>query len=368
MSFELNWGVIGPGRIASTFINDLLHSHDTLRKDVTSKKIRHKLVAIASSSSVERARKFKEDSINEASDDGIKCYGSYNEIFNDPKVDILYIATPNLNHYQLCFDALSHGKNVLMEKPFTINYKQAEILAKLAKDKHLFLMEAYWTKFLPVYREVYDLLFSHDKSPIGEIKRVVSDLSFTFPRDDPGMERIYDPSLGGGVTLDIGIYSMYWPLGFLDKDCQLTFPDIAASANMADTGVDISTAVILKYNENNTLGIATCSGFFDNHSHGVVINGTKGRIEVDDSCVPSEYWVYDEKNEPLIHKRFNYNGRGMFFEADHVADCLARGLKESPLHTLSHTIRMAKILDTVRKQVGTIYPESLESTETSKTK
>ncbi|QPG73048.1 hypothetical protein FOA43_000352 [Brettanomyces nanus] len=358
--FVVNWGVMGPGRIATLFVNDFLNSKDPLRKSVLDKTIEHRLVAVASSSSVDRAQKFKDESIHQSSNEEIKCYGSYDEIYDDPKVDIIYIATPNMTHFKLCYQALTHGKHVLLEKPFTINHRQCEILTRLAKEKHLFLMEAYWTKFNPVYREICDYLFGSKECDIGTIERVISDLSMVFPRNDPGMERIYKPELGGGVIMDIGIYALYWALGFLDKDNKQAIPQITSFAHNADTGVDISTAAILKYG-NGTLAVSTCSGIVKNEGHDVLINCTKGRVIVDQASHPTEYWIYDNENKQLVHKKFEFDGEAMYFEADHVAECLSKGLTESPLHTMAHAARMSKILDTIRKQVGNVYSETLES-------
>lgn len=363
----LNWGVLGPGRIAKTFVNDLLHSKDELRPDVNSGKIKHQLIAVASHSSIDNAKKFKKEAIHEKSNDLIKSYGSYDEVLNNPKVDIVYISTVNSSHFKICYDALQHNKNVLMEKPFTVNHKQAEILAALAKKKNLFLMEAYWTRYNPVYKDVYKYLFTDnrtaDESSIGKIKRIVTDLSYFFDEADPLMNRIYNPALGGGALLDIGIYALYWVLGFIGKpDESLAFPKITASAALADTGVDISTAAILKYAKGK-IGVSSCSGYFTNKAHKVLINGTQGSVEVDDSCRPNEYWIYDKDHKLLSHKSYTYDGEGMFFEADHVAHCLAKGLKESPLHTMDDAILMSKVLDTIRDQVNNKYPESIESTE-----
>lgn len=363
----INWAVLGPGRIAKTFVNDLLHSKDKLRPEVNSGKIKHQLIAVASHSSLENAERFKKDSIHEETNDLIKCYGNYDEVLNNPKVDIVYTATVNSTHFSICYQALQHNKNVLMEKPFTVNHKQAEILTALAKKKNLFLMEAYWTRYNPVYQDVYKYLFTDnragDESSIGDIKRIVTDLSYVFDEADPQMNRIYNPALGGGVLLDIGIYALYWVLGFIGKPGKkLAFPQINASAALADTGVDISTAAVLKF-ENGKLGVSSCSGYFTNEAHRVLINGTKGSVEVDDSCRPNEYWIYDENHKLVTHKAYTYDGKGMFFEADHVALCLAKGLKESPLHTMDDALLMSNVLDTIRDQINNRYPDNIESTD-----
>ncbi|ODV85796.1 hypothetical protein CANARDRAFT_27885 [[Candida] arabinofermentans NRRL YB-2248] len=360
--FQLNWGVFGPGRISVLFFNDLLHSKDKLRPDVLSGKISHSLVAIASGSSIKNAEWFKKEGINEGDDDNMICYPGYAELLKDDRVDVVYIATLNSSHFKLCHMALAAGKHVLMEKPFTMNAKQAKILIDFAKEKKLFLMEAFWTKYNPVMKDLTKICFE-DKT-IGDIKRVHSDLSFFFDQKDPMMNRIFNHSLGGGTVLDIGIYALNWQMNFLDHvnyDPDY-LPEVKSFFNFANTGVDISNAIILRFGDDR-LGVATCSGFFDNPGPAVVIQGTKGRAVVNDSCRPTSYSLYGSDGKLISEKTYEYDGHAMFFEGDHVALCLMKGMLESDVHTLSHTLKIAKILDAVRAENGLVYPDEIESTQ-----
>lgn len=173
------------------------------------------------------------------------------------------------------------------------------------------------------------------------------------------MERIYNPKLGGGALLDIGIYSLYWILGFLDRDSKSKFPEVKASAIRTDTGVDINTVVCVKYGD-DSIGIATSSGQFPDQHEDTTLSGTKGYIKVNSCLRPTEFWAYDYSNRLLLHKKYNFKGQGMYFEADHVGECISKGLIESPIHQLKHTIRMAQVLDESRRQIKTIYPEDIE--------
>ena len=88
---------------------------------------------------------------------GWHCYGSYEEILNDETVDAVLIATPNHLHKEQAIRALRAGKHVLCEKSFTIDAKQAKEIFALAQEKHVFVMEAFWTKFIPLYRQIEEV-------------------------------------------------------------------------------------------------------------------------------------------------------------------------------------------------------------------
>lgn len=124
----IKWGILATGGIANTFATDL--SADPTTRNVTS--IKHVVVAAASSSSADRAKKFLKD-VGAPSD--AKAYGSYEELVKDSNVDIIYVATPHSHHYQNARLCLEAGKNVLCEKAFTVNAKQAKELVKIAKEK-----------------------------------------------------------------------------------------------------------------------------------------------------------------------------------------------------------------------------------------
>lgn len=132
---QLKWGILATGGIAESFGRDLSVNPET--RGI--KDIEHIVVAAASSSSADRAKKYLK-TVN--APESAKAYGSYKELIADSNVDIIYVATPHSHHYQNAMQALEGGKNVLCEKSFTVNAKQTELLIKKAKEKNLFLMEA----------------------------------------------------------------------------------------------------------------------------------------------------------------------------------------------------------------------------------
>ncbi len=135
-----------------------------------------------------------------------RYYDSYEALVNDPDVEAVYVATPNSLHYENCRLCLEHGKHVLCEKPFTINEKQAQELYRLAKDKHLFIMEGLWIWFLPLYNRLHSILQQGTMEKLN-----IFPVSMDLLQRGARKERKFNPALGGGALLDIGIYN----LGFL---------------------------------------------------------------------------------------------------------------------------------------------------------
>ncbi len=135
-----------------------------------------------------------------------RAYGSYEALAADPEVEAIYVATPNSLHYANCKLCLAQGKHVLCEKPFTLDPQQAQELYRMAAEKHLFLMEAFWIWLLPLYAKLRPILAA---GTIGEVQRITC--QYGFVATGARRERKFVSGLGGGALLDIGIYN----LGFL---------------------------------------------------------------------------------------------------------------------------------------------------------
>lgn len=205
----LHWGVIGPGRIAASFVQ-ALRAHTEQR------------VVPVGSRDAERARAF-------ADRFGIpSAYGSYAEVLDDAWVDIVYIASPHSEHYTHALMAIEAGKHVLVEKAFTRDAGEAEQLIEAAHKQGVFCMEAMWTRFLPhmdVVRQVLDL------GLLGEVRTVTADHGqFMSPDKD---HRLFAPELAGGALLDLGVYPVSFAAMVLGP-----FASLAAVGDMTHTGVD----------------------------------------------------------------------------------------------------------------------------------
>ncbi|EPQ27740.1 uncharacterized protein PFL1_04877 [Pseudozyma flocculosa PF-1] len=358
--FTCKWGILATGGIAATFTKDLLVDPST--RNVSD--VSHQVVAAASSTSAERARHFLAD----VGADPARCraYGSYEELVRDPEIDIIYVATPHSHHYENTLLCLEAGKNVCCEKPFTINAKQAAHLAKVARQRGLFLMEAVWIRFFPVVVEIQRLL--HHDRVLGKIHRVFSDLSIAF-KPDPN-HRLFNPDLGGGALLDLGIYALTWQMLVLYQhpDNARAQPRVHGSIVKTPlTGVDELTTVALNFDQMGAQGIATTNMTVKSSPHYVVlVQGEKGELSVPfPTYRPESYTLRlrdaeGELGEPQT-KTFPIPGHGMFWEADACARALRDGKNEADRCTLDESLLTMAIMDEVRYSNDFRYPDSIES-------
>lgn len=379
--FEVKWGILATGGIATTFTKDLLTNPAT--RSVSD--IKHVVYAAASSSSASRAQTFLKDV---GAPSSAKAYGSYAELVADPEVDIIYVATPHSHHFQNTMLALNAGKHVLCEKAFTVNAKQAKILVETAKAKNLFLMEAVWTRYFPLSIKIRELV---KDGAIGKVHRVSADLSFGNDDGDNGKlsfadeHRMVNVDLAGGALLDLGIYSLTWVFQILyhcQEGPQKEAPTVFSAINKYDrTGADEQTSIILQFPKTNTHGIATtslrvatCPDEQGSPAAGPAarIQGTKGEIQVIGPLYrPEEYRVFKhgaEKGQyevvhcpiPTDPERDNW-GHGMFWEADEAARCLRDGKQESSGIPWQESLVIMETMDEVRRQGGLVYPDLIET-------
>ena len=179
---KTRWGILGTGNIANKFAEDL-----SLVPEAD-------LLAVASRTQ-ESAEKFA-DLYNIP-----QRYSSYQKLAESSDIDVVYISTIHPLHKENSLICLKNGKAVLCEKPFTLNSKEAEELIKYARTNKIFLMEAMWNRYLPSLKKLSQLL---SENVIGDILQLTADFSLQFQYDPK--HRLFDPELGGGALLDLGIY------------------------------------------------------------------------------------------------------------------------------------------------------------------
>jgi predicted dehydrogenase len=327
MTRLIRWGILGCGRIARKFASDLRHTEDA------------ELIAIGS-----RSRATAEEF---ARDFSVKfIHDSYESLAANEKVEVIYVATPHALHYEHVLLCLGYKKAVLCEKAFAINSKQAIAMIAKAREKKVFLMEALWTKFLPHYNKLIQIL---GEGQLGEIKSVL--VNFGFKPMAPVPQRLFDPSLGGGTLLDIGIYNVFIALSVLGR------PDsIEASATPAATGVDEQCAVLFRYK--NGVMAQLFSSFSSNLATEADINGDKGRIRLTSRFYEpgTSIEFYPERVDSRQIIPFDKEeGFGYQFEARHVGECLRMELTESPVMSLDDTLLMMETLDRIRSAAGLHY-------------
>lgn len=324
MNQTIRWGICGTGNIARQFAGDLRSSRGA------------ELHAIGSRT-IENAQRF-------AREFGVaNSHGSYESLANDSEVDVVYIATPHSLHLENMRLFLNSGKHVLCEKPFTLNTRQARQAMELAAQKKLFLMEAMWTRFLPSIVELLRLITA---GTIGPVRFVTADLGFRIGSTSP--PRLFDPALGGGCLLDIGIYPVSLAAMILGKPTA-----ISGQARMGQNGVDVDDAVCMSHSN----GGLSClhSSFSVATAKEARVIGTEGNIHL-----YRDWWKGGPMSVHFSGKRWEVNlppeANGYQYEADEVARCIREGKIESQMVPHSETVMVMEIMDELRRQFGLKYP------------
>lgn len=272
-----------------------------------------------------------------------KRYGSYQELVADPAIDIVYVSTLQTFHFEHTMLAVTAGKHVLCEKPFTINAEQAIKIEQAAKAKGVMVMEAMWTRFLPNHVELYKDL---ESGIIGEISLVSADHSQALRH----VPRLWDAACGGGALLDLGVYPVSFAHRILGEPV-----GIKAFAKLTDQTIDEITVATLDY-ENGAKAAFTTSMSSAGPVTAFVL-GTKGRVEISGSFYSHvEYRVFDNQNNLLKHYVPVMTGRGMQHQAIHFEKCLTEGLLDSPDLPIAETIQILQNMDEIRRQTGVVYP------------
>lgn len=323
---RLRWGVLGAGFIAGAFA-DTLHRNTDQR-----------IVAVASRNAARAAAFAAEHGIDRA-------VGDARRLVDDPDVDIVYVAAPHTEHVRLATLALESGKHVLVEKPLATSAAEARRLAEVAGRTRRFAMEAMHTRFHPRVTILERLLAD---GALGELRTLRAEIGLGGVRPDP-TSRLYDPHLGGGAALDIGVY----PLWF--HDFVLGAPDrVDVSGTLAATGVDEQWNATLQHDAGAFAAIgATLRGWTPSDA---AVGGDAGRVHLDSRHPqPGGLVVYDARNAPVLRYTDDtgiVGIQGLCRQAAWVARHVDDGLTESPWHPLSTSVRVLETVDAVRAALG----------------
>ena len=296
---KLNWGIVGAGRIAHDFCNDLMQLQET------------QLYGVAARNSEDAQSFAKKYAITHS-------YHGYQAMFDDPNIDIVYIATPHTCHYQNARDAILAGKHVLCEKPLVISEEQCQSLCELAKEHGVFLMEAMWTYFLPAIQHAKQWI---DEGQIGNVLHIKSDFGYPMPYSPES--RVYNTELAGGCLLDMGIYPLATAWYFLNHDLN----NLHVINQNAPNGVD--NDVIITADCGNAKAILATS-FQCRLRNATYIIGDQGYIVIPDTFRASQCSLYqlDTLVEEFSDGR---NTLGYIYEAMEVINCVNRGELESKI-------------------------------------
>eukprot|EP00930_Biecheleria_cincta_P073683 TRINITY_DN60970_c0_g1_i1.p1 TRINITY_DN60970_c0_g1~~TRINITY_DN60970_c0_g1_i1.p1 ORF type:complete len:364 (-),score=45.90 TRINITY_DN60970_c0_g1_i1:274-1365(-) len=343
MARELRWGILGTGRICQDFVTALRYTRKPAR------------VVAVGSRSLQKAARFAEANAEKNDGADVRCYGSYDELVQDERVDVIYVGTPNTEHVIHTLKALQHHKPVVCEKTFALSADSADKAIAVAVKHRLFLMEANWMPFWPLVAKALELLRA---GAIGEPQMLLAGLGFANDHEsNPGL---LSADVGGGSLLACGIYLV--SLSHMVFNGVPT--SIAAQGTLAETGVDLTTAALLQYGAGRQAVLTTS---IDNSIPcDATIFGTKGSLTLHAMFVcPLKLTVKTAGCEQVFEDtppgdasaHYNFpNSAGLAHEADHVAQCLQEGLLESPVVPHSHTLECARTLDEIARQIGLELP------------
>jgi predicted dehydrogenase len=326
----LRWGILGTGMIAGHFANDLLRNGHT--------------VAAVGSRTTGSAQRFAERF-------GLPtAHGAYTELCADPAVDAVYVATPNPFHTQHAVMALEAGKHVLLEKPFTLDLAGARQVLAVAAEQDRTVMEAMWTRFLPHMVRLRELIGA---GTLGEVRAVVADLSQAFDVDPAN--RFYDPGLGGGALLDLGVYAVSLAVDVLGVPTE-----VKAIVTPAVTGVDARASLLLGFPSGAHAALHV--GIDAAGPMTASIIGAEARVDIDTAWHrPSALTVTATDGSPLERFAPEVTERGMQYEAAAFERLVANGSRDSDVMPHAHTLTVLEVIHAGLSRLPALTPSAVPS-------
>ena len=322
---SFKWGIMGCGNIAGQFATSL---------KTVSGAILHAVASRSAEKANEFGRKYN----------AVKSYGSYKLLVQDPEVDAIYIATPHNLHFENAMMCLNYKKAILCEKPLTVNAIESRKLIEQAKKQKTFLMEAFWTRFLPSTLKLNQLL---QEGIIGKCRLLQADFGYDMPFEPS--HRSYNPDLAGGALLDVGIY----PINFAQMIFREDPLEISSASVPSSTGVDEQSAYIFKY-PSGSLAIMNSAVNVETQ-HNAWIYGSEGYIHMPDFFHATKIHIQRKDGvTDTINLPFESTGYG--YEAIEVMNCINSGKTESSIMPLSESQKIMQLMDTIRDQWGLKYP------------
>ena len=325
MKKKYKWGILAPGKMSAKFTKGL-----KLLDNV-------ELYAVGSRDK-SRAEQF-------AKEYGYKkFYGSYEELVNDSEVDVIYIASPHSHHLEHTMLCLKHKKAVICEKAFAMNSREVTTMIDEAEKQKVFLMEALWPPFQPIYRKTKEILL--DGEP-GKILHMDARFSFQAPFDSS--DRKFNLDLGGGSLLDIGIYPVIDTIYFMGIPS-----DIVAKASFSETGSEDSISIIFSYSDGRMATLY--SSFRTAGGIGCDLLCENGNLFFSRARDMSQQLSVAMNGKKVKEYSLLPNGMGYQYEAVEVMKCLDEGKMESSIVPHSFSIDLINVLDRIRKAAGIVFP------------
>ena len=313
---RLKVAIMGTGKIAGTMAETLKET-----KGVTCYAV--------GSRTLENAEKF-------AKDYGFKkAYGSYAELVADPKVDLIYVATPHSEHYENVKLAISAGRNVICEKAFMLNEKQAK---------------AIWTRYMPMRTKLMEILASN---VIGEPTMLTANLSYNIAYK----ERIQKPELGGGALLDLGVYCLHFASMVFGNDVK----DIASICTFNNLGMDMQDSITLRYADGK-MAVLNATVLSTGDRNGVIY-GSKGFIVVENINNPEAIAVYDNNYNKTAYYKRPKQKTGYEYEIEACVKAIGEGWLECPDIPHAEILKILNMMDFIRSNNHIVFPGENDITD-----
>jgi predicted dehydrogenase len=322
------WGILATGKIARAFATDLLSVPDAV------------LAAVGS-----RSRESAESFARDLGDEATRAHASYDELVADPDVDVVYIASPHSHHLEHARLAFAAGKPVLCEKPLALTRTDAEALFESAGD--LFCMEAMWMACHPLIRDLRERLAA---GALGTPRQVRADLGFVVPAD--ASARMWDPALGAGALLDMGIYPLTFARLMLGP-----FVTVAATGDLNESGIDLDVAIAARHESGAVSALTTSMTSTSPRTASVATDEGLLELPADFHHPAYAVWTPTGGEPQRIEPPSAVYGTGLGNEAAHVQECLRDGLSESPLVPRAQTLELLGLMDDLRGRLGVRYPD-----------
>ncbi|EOH94436.1 Gfo/Idh/MocA family protein [Enterococcus pallens] len=265
------------------------------------------------------------------------------DFFRLPEIDLVYIATPHSYHYQYAREAIQQNKHVLCEKPLAMNHREAAELFSLAAEKKLFLGEAFWTRFNPVFKELQTI---QNNQLIGSFKSLITNIGGNSLTN----RRLIDPNLGGGALMDTGIYGLNLLFEIFGTD----YNDYTTIVNIGETGVDLQHTLCFTY-RNGSSGVLNAT-IQAKTLNGALISGEKGYIKIDHLSEFNQLEVYNEKRERIYLQQLPEGMTGYTYEWLAVKECLEAGWTELKEVPPEFTLEVLSLTDQIRRDWHMKYP------------
>lgn len=272
-----------------------------------------------------------------------RAYGSYEEMLDDPNVELVYVTTPNSHHYEHARACLLKDKPVLCEKSFTATAPQAGELFRISRERNIFITEAIWTRYMPLSKTINQLI---GQGVIGEPQLITANLCYPVTHK----ERVMQPELAGGALLDIGLYAINFASMIFGSDVK----EVASSCQLTDTGVDGQETITLKYDNNRMVSIQ--SSIWVKSDRLGIISGTKGHMIVENINNPLRIRVVNENYETVSVHEQPPQISGFEYEVRACIEAINKGWIEHPDMPHSESLRIMELMDNLRKEWGVRYP------------